>query len=164
MAQPKLIVRNLAKVFQIDEGFGRYSSIKAIDGVSLEVNEGELVTIIGPSGCGKSTLLMILAGLYDKTSGEVLLEGRPVSGPGLDRGVVFQEFALFPWLTVRNNICFGLKMKGIPSAEHEGIVQRYLKMVKLEEFEIFFYHHIFGDMKLRDACAGLLSYSAAAQT
>ena len=96
MAQPKLIVRNLAKVFQIDEGFGRYSSIKAIDGVSLEVNEGELVTIIGPSGCGKSTLLMILAGLYDKTSDEVLLEGKPVSGPGLDHGVVFQEFALFP--------------------------------------------------------------------
>jgi len=159
MAQPKLIVRNLAKVFQIDEGFGRYSSIKAIDGVSLEVNEGELVTIIGPSGCGKSTLLMILAGLYDKTSGEVLLEGRPVSGPGLDRGVVFQEFALFPWLTVRNNICFGLKMKGIPSAEHNGIVQRYLKMVKLEEFEKIFPHRLSGGMKQRVGIARALAYS-----
>src|SRR6266571_1049866 len=159
MAQPKLIVRNLAKVFQIDEGFGRYSSIKAIDGVSLEVNEGELVTIIGPSGCGKSTLLMILAGLYDKTSGEVLLEGRPVSGPGLDRGVVFQEFALFPWLTVRNNICFGLKMKGIPSAEHDGIVQRYLKMVKLEEFEKIFPHRLSGVMKQRVGIARALAYS-----
>src|SRR5207247_10203320 len=98
MAQPKLIVRNLAKVFQIDEGFGRYSSIKAIDGVSLEVNEGELVTIISPSGCSKSTLLMILAGPYDKTSGEVLFEGRPVTAQRLACGVVFQEFTLFPCL------------------------------------------------------------------
>src|SRR3954467_10674162 len=121
MSASKLHVSNLRKTFKVDEGFGRFSSIDAIADVNLEISEGELVTIIGPSGCGKSTLLMILAGLYDKSSGEVLLDGRPVDGPGLDRGVVFQEFALFPWLTVRNNICFGLKMKGVPAAEHNVI-------------------------------------------
>jgi NitT/TauT family transport system ATP-binding protein len=159
MAQPKLIIRNLRKVFQIDEGFGRYSSITAIQDVNLAINDGELVTLIGPSGCGKSTLLMILAGLYDKTSGEVLLDGRPVSGPGLDRGVVFQEFALFPWLTVRNNICFGLKMKGIASADHDAIVRRYLKMVKLEEFGAIFPHRLSGGMKQRVGIARALAYS-----
>jgi NitT/TauT family transport system ATP-binding protein len=156
---PKLLVRNLRKVFQIDEGFGRFSSITAIDKVDLEIKEGELVTIIGPSGCGKSTLLMILAGLYDKSSGEVMLDGHPIDGPGLDRGVVFQEFALFPWLTVRNNICFGLKMKGVPAAEHDGIVKHYLKMVKLDEFEKIFPHRLSGGMKQRVGIARALAYS-----
>jgi ABC-type nitrate/sulfonate/bicarbonate transport system ATPase subunit len=159
MSQPKLTVRNLRKVFQVDEGFGKYSSITAIDGVSLDVRDGELITLIGPSGCGKSTLLMILAGLYDKSAGEVLLDGRPIVGPGLDRGVVFQEFALFPWLTVRNNICFGLKMKGIPAAEHDAIVKRYLKMVKLEEFERIFPHRLSGGMKQRVGIARALAYA-----
>ena len=159
MAQPKLIVRDLRKVFQVDEGFGRYSSITAIDNVNLEVQDGELITLIGPSGCGKSTLLMILAGLYEKSSGQVLLDGHPIVGPGLDRGVVFQEFALFPWLNVRNNICFGLKMKGIPSSEHDGIVKRYLKMVKLEEFERIFPHRLSGGMKQRVGIARALAYS-----
>ncbi|MBI4489629.1 MAG: ABC transporter ATP-binding protein [Deltaproteobacteria bacterium] len=159
MAQPKLVVRNLRKVFQIDEGFGRFSSITAIDHISLEVNEGELVTIIGPSGCGKSTLLMILAGLYDKTSGEVLLDGNPINGPGLDRGVVFQEFALFPWLNVHNNIRFGLKMKGVPVSEHDQTVKHYLRMVKLEEFEKIFPHRLSGGMKQRVGIARALAYS-----
>ncbi|HEX9443091.1 MAG TPA: ABC transporter ATP-binding protein [Candidatus Binatia bacterium] len=159
MSRSKLIVQNLGKTFKVDEGFGRFSSINAIDNVSLEVREGELVTIIGPSGCGKSTLLMILAGLYDKTSGEVLLDGRPVDGPGLDRGVVFQEFALFPWLTVRNNICFGLKMKGVPAAEHDGIVKHYLDMVKLGEFEKIFPHRLSGGMKQRVGIARALAYA-----
>ncbi|MBI2087931.1 MAG: ABC transporter ATP-binding protein [Deltaproteobacteria bacterium] len=159
MARPKLIVRDLSKVFTIDEGFGKFSSITAIDNVGLEVNEGELVTLIGPSGCGKSTLLMILAGLYDKTSGEVVLDGTPINGPGLDRGVVFQEFALFPWLTVRNNICFGLKNKGIPAGEHDRIVRHYLKMVKLEEFEKIYPHRLSGGMKQRVGIARALAYS-----
>ncbi|MBI4522793.1 MAG: ABC transporter ATP-binding protein [Deltaproteobacteria bacterium] len=159
MGRSKLIVRNLRKIFRIDEGFGRYSSITAIDDVNLEVNEGELVTIIGPSGCGKSTLLMIIAGLYDKTSGEVLLDGASINGPGLDRGVVFQEFALFPWLTVRNNICFGLKMKGVPASEHDRIMKRYLKLVKLEEFEKIFPHRLSGGMKQRVGIARALAYS-----
>jgi NitT/TauT family transport system ATP-binding protein len=159
MAAPKLVVRNLRKTFQVDEGFGRFSSINAIDNVSLDVREGELITIIGPSGCGKSTLLMILAGLYDKSSGEVLLDSRPIDGPGLDRGVVFQEFALFPWLTVRNNICFGLKMKGVPAAEHEAIIKRYLDMVKLAEFEHIFPHRLSGGMKQRVGIARALAYS-----
>jgi NitT/TauT family transport system ATP-binding protein len=159
MASPKLVVRNLRKVFQIDEGFGRYSSIMAIDNVNLEVNDGELITLIGPSGCGKSTLLMILAGLYEKSAGDVLLDGRPIIEPGLDRGVVFQEFALFPWLTVRNNICFGLKMKGVPASEHDRIVKHYLKMVKLDDFEKIFPHRLSGGMKQRVGIARALAYS-----
>jgi len=159
MSQPKLLVRELRKVFQIDEGFGRFSTITAIDRINLEVGEGELVTIIGPSGCGKTTLLMILAGLYDKSSGEVFLDGRPVDGPGLDRGVVFQEFALFPWLNVRNNICFGLKMKGIPASDHDRIVRQYLKMVKLEEFEKIYPHRLSGGMKQRVGIARALAYA-----
>ena len=159
MSQPKLLVRELRKVFQVDEGFGRFSTITAIDRINLDVGEGELVTIIGPSGCGKSTLLMILAGLYDKTSGEVLLDGRPVDGPGLDRGVVFQEFALFPWLNVRNNICFGLKMKGVPASEHDRIVKHHLKMVKLEEFEKIYPHRLSGGMKQRVGIARALAYA-----
>ena len=159
MAHPKLIVRNLHKVFRVDEGFGRFSSITAIDNVNLEVGEGELVTIIGPSGCGKSTLLMILAGLYEKSSGDVLLDGTPINGPGLDRGVVFQEFALFPWLSVRNNICFGLKMKGTPVSEHDRIVRHFLKMVKLEEFEKIFPHRLSGGMKQRVGIARAMAYS-----
>ncbi|MGH7831379.1 MAG: ABC transporter ATP-binding protein [Candidatus Binatia bacterium] len=159
MSQPKLLVRNLRKVFQIDEGFGRFSTITAIDRINLEVSAGELVTIIGPSGCGKSTLLMILAGLYDKTSGEVSLDGRPIDGPGLDRGVVFQEFALFPWLNVRNNICFGLKMKGVPASDHDRIVRQHLKMVKLEEFEKIYPHRLSGGMKQRVGIARALAYA-----
>lgn len=159
MSRPKLIIRNLSKVFQVEEGFGKITSITAIEDINLEVKEGELVTIIGPSGCGKSTLLMILAGLYEKTSGDVLLDGAPINEPGLDRGVVFQEFALFPWLTVRNNICFGLKMKGIPSSEHDLIVQRYLKMVKLEDFAGIYPHRLSGGMKQRVGIARALAYS-----
>lgn len=159
MSHPKLIVRNLRKAFHIDDGFGRFSSITAIDNVTLEVMEGEFITIIGPSGCGKSTLLMILAGLYDKTSGDVLLDGAPINQPGLDRGVVFQEFALFPWLTVWNNICFGLKMKGIPSSEHDRIIRHYLKMVKLEDFAKIYPHRLSGGMKQRVGIARALAYS-----
>ncbi len=159
MAQPKLVVRDLKKVFRIDEGFGKFTSITAIEKVNLEIYEGELVTIIGPSGCGKSTLLMILAGLYEKSSGEALLDGAAINGPGLDRGVVFQEFALFPWLTVRNNICFGLKMKGIPASDHDRIVKHYLKMVRLEEFERIFPHRLSGGMKQRVGIARALAYS-----
>jgi ABC-type nitrate/sulfonate/bicarbonate transport system ATPase subunit len=159
MSHPKLAVRNLRKVFHVDEGFGRVTLITAIDKVNLEVSEGELVTIIGPSGCGKSTLLMILAGLYEKSSGEALLDGIPINRPGLDRGVVFQEFALFPWLNVRNNICFGLKMKGVPVSDHDRIVKHYLKMVKLEEFEKIFPHRLSGGMKQRVGIARALAYS-----
>ena len=136
-----------------------YPQATSLDDVSLRVAAGETVALIGPSGCGKSTLLMILAGLYDKSAGEVLLDGRSIDGPGLDRGVVFQEFALFPWLTVRNNICFGLKMKGIPDAEHDGIVKHYLDMVKLSEFEKIFPHRLSGGMKQRVGIARALAYS-----
>jgi len=159
MSHPKLAVRNLHKIFQVDEGFGRFSSITAIDNINLEIREGEMMTIIGPSGCGKTTLLMILAGLYEKSSGEVLLNANPIDGPGLDRGVVFQEFALFPWLSVRNNICFGLKMKGVPASEHDRIVRQYLKMVKLEEFEKIFPHRLSGGMKQRVGIARALAYA-----
>jgi ABC-type nitrate/sulfonate/bicarbonate transport system ATPase subunit len=144
-------------VFRIDEGFGRSSSLTAIEDVSLHVDGGELVVLLGPSGCGKSTLLMIVAGLTEKSGGEVLLDGVPIGGPGLDRGVVFQEFALFPWLTVRDNVRFGLQMKGVPAAEHEAIVRRHLAMVRLEEFAGLHPHRLSGGMKQRVAIARALA-------
>ena len=110
----KLQVKDLGKIFTIDEGWGRTTDITALEGVNFDVRAGEFVSLIGPSGCGKSTLLMIVAGLYDKTSGDVVLDDHHIDGTGFDRGVVFQEFAVFPWLTVSGNVRFGMRMKGIP--------------------------------------------------
>ncbi|MBI3077204.1 MAG: ABC transporter ATP-binding protein, partial [Deltaproteobacteria bacterium] len=116
------------------------------------------VTLLGPSGCGKSTLLMIVAGLYPKTAGEVLLDGCPIDRPGLDRGVVFQEFALFPWLSVKNNIRFGLQMKGVPREEHDRIIRGFVELVGLEGFEDIYPHRLSGGMKQRVGIARALAY------
>ena len=120
---PKLSIRGLEKAFEINEGFGRTRTVRAIERMDLEVPDGEFVCVIGPSGCGKSTLLMILAGLYPRTAGEIALDGKPLSGPGLNRGVVFQDFGLFPWLTVRSNILYGVRQKGVPAGKHEAIAR-----------------------------------------
>ncbi len=116
----KLLVQNLNKSYIINEGFGKRSRVHALRDLNLEVNEGEFVTVIGPSGCGKSTFLMVVAGIHPFDSGVLLLDGRPISEPGLDRGVVFQDFALFSWMTVRDNVKFGLSMKGMPRRSSTG--------------------------------------------
>lgn len=145
----KLLVQNLNKSYVINEGFGKRSRVHALRELNLEVNEGELVTVIGPSGCGKSTFLMVVAGIHPFDSGTLLLDGQPISEPGLDRGVVFQDFALFSWMTVRDNVKFGLSMKGMPEAEQNRIVERYLRLVNLQEFADVFPHRLSGGMKQR---------------
>jgi NitT/TauT family transport system ATP-binding protein len=129
----------------------------ALDGIDLDVAEGELLAVVGPSGCGKSTLLSIIAGLVVPTRGDVLLDGRPVKGPGPDRGVVFQEFAILPWRTVDRNIAHGLEIQGVEKAEREETVRRYVEMVGLVGFEKKYPHELSGGMKQRVAVARTLA-------
>ena len=153
----KLSIRALQKSFVVNEGFGHSRTIHAIERVDLEIKEGEFVCVIGPSGCGKTTLLMILAGLYSKTAGEITLDGTPLIGPGLNRGVVFQDFALFPWLTVRSNILYGVRQKKLPTNSHDTIIEHYIKMMSLQGFEDTYPYRLSGGMKQRVAIARALA-------
>jgi NitT/TauT family transport system ATP-binding protein len=123
-----LILRNLSKTY-FDPYAGAH--VTAVQEVSLEVKQGEFVSIVGRSGCGKTTLLNMIAGFIPVTGGEILLDGRAVTGPGPDRGVVFQSFALFPWKTVLENVAFGPRMRGLPRAECERLAREYLALVGL---------------------------------
>lgn len=129
----------------------------AIDRVNLEVDQSEFVMIVGPSGCGKTTLINMIGGLDTPSSGQVLLEGKPVAGPGADRGMVFQGYSLFPWLTVRKNIEFGLKMKKMQPKEREEIAREYISLVGLEGFEDALPKQLSGGMKQRVAIARTLA-------
>lgn len=129
---------------------------ETLQDISLEIKEGEFICIVGPSGCGKSTLLNVVAGLEEATSGEVILDGKKVTGPGSDRVVMFQESALFPWLTVEENVRFGMKMAGMPEEEQEKRLDKYLSMVQLSDFRKYYPHEISGGMKQRTALARAL--------
>ena len=129
----------------------------ALQDVNLTVKESEFVMIVGPSGCGKTTLINIIGGLDEATSGEVLLDGKPVSAPGVDRGMVFQGYSLFPWLNVQKNIEFGLKMKGIPAAERADQAKKYIELVGLKGFETALPKQLSGGMKQRVAIARTLA-------
>jgi NitT/TauT family transport system ATP-binding protein len=129
----------------------------ALDNVSLEVKPGEFLCIVGPSGCGKSTLLHLIAGLQPQTSGRILVDGAPVSGPGTDRILIFQELGLFPWLTVGGNVEFGMKMKNVSKAEREEKVQYYLRLVHLLNFRDSYIHQLSGGMLQRVALARALA-------
>src|SRR5712692_4444513 len=129
----------------------------ALDNISLQVKPGEFLCIVGPSGCGKSTLLHLIAGLHPQTSGKVLVDGTPVSGPGTDRILIFQELGLFPWLTVGQNVEFGMKMKNISKAEREEKVQYYLRLVHLSKFRNSYIHQLSGGMRQRVALARALA-------
>ena len=131
----------------------RSGEVIALNGVDLDISENEFICVIGPSGCGKSTLLNIIAGLLEPTAGRVLVNGKVVEGTGTDRGVVFQQYALFPWLTVRKNIEFGLKLKGMRRGEIDQIVNKYLAMVELEKFADAYPKELSGGMKQRVAIA-----------
>ena len=128
----------------------------ALEDVSLSVAPGELVCVVGPSGCGKTTLLNLIAGFFEATDGEIRLEGQPISGPGPDRGVVFQEYALFAWLTARRNIEFGMRMQGIPKAECRRRAEEYLKLVGLQRAVDRYPHELSGGMRQRIAVARAL--------
>src|SRR6185369_5673948 len=127
-AVKNLIIRNLSKTY-----FDLYAGTKvtAVHDISLDVQQGEFVSIVGPSGCGKSTILNMIAGFIPHSGGEILVGGKPVKGPGPDRGVVFQNFALFPWRTVLDNVGFGPKMRGVPKDERERIAHEYLALAGL---------------------------------
>ena len=156
--EPKLQVRDLTKSFEIEEGFRRISRVVALQNLDLDVYDGELVTMIGPSGCGKSTFLMVVAGIYPYDSGTIQLDGRDIQEPGLDRGIVFQDFALFPWMTVANNVKFGLSnMKGVSKKEQQETTEKYLKLVNLNEFADMYPYRLSGGMKQRVGIARALA-------
>jgi len=129
----------------------------ALDNISLQVRAGEFVCIVGPSGCGKSTLLHLIAGLQPQTSGRILMDGKPVQGPGTDRILIFQEHGLFPWLTVGQNVEFGMKMNGVKKAERKQKVKHYLDLVHLGNFEDSYTHQLSGGMRQRVAIARALA-------
>lgn len=153
MEQFKLQAVDLTKVF--DDS--KRGSVVAIDHVNLEVKDGEFVMIVGPSGCGKTTLINILGGLNTPSSGQVLLDGRPVAGPGADRGMVFQGYSLFPWLSVQKNVEFGLKMKKVSKDKRSEIAKKYIELVGLSGFEQALPKQLSGGMKQRVAIARTLA-------
>jgi NitT/TauT family transport system ATP-binding protein len=129
----------------------------ALQDVSFQVDDGEFVCLLGPSGCGKTTLLNCIAGFIPPTTGEILVNGRPVSGPGPDRGMVFQEYGLFPWFTVEQNIRYGPKLKALPRAELRQIAARYIELVNLTGFERHYPNELSGGMKQRVGIARALA-------
>ena len=147
---------NLTKL-KIDNVVKEYNGNKgktiALNGVSLDIKENEFICVVGPSGCGKSTLLNIIAGLLEPTSGAVYLDGEKIEGTGVERGVVFQGYALFPWRTVLKNVMFGLEMKRVPKAQAEEIAKKYIKAVGLEGFEHAYPKELSGGMRQRVAIA-----------
>lgn len=147
-AAVKVKIDQVVKTYQTRTG-----ETVALNGVTLDIMENEFISVVGPSGCGKSTLLNIIAGLLEPTSGTVYVDGKPVTGPGPERGVVFQQYALFPWLTVLDNVEFGLKLKGVTGekARHEAL--KYIKMVDLENFVNAYPKELSGGMKQRVAIA-----------
>jgi NitT/TauT family transport system ATP-binding protein len=147
-----LDVQNLTRVFH-----GRHGDVTALKEVSFNVRRREFICVIGASGSGKSTLIRILAGLEEPTSGEVLLDGHPVRGPGPERGMVFQSYTLFPWLTVRRNVMFGLLSKGIAPIKASADARMWINMVGLSQFVDAYPHQLSGGMKQRVAIARALA-------
>jgi NitT/TauT family transport system ATP-binding protein len=154
---PHIEVRNVSLTYDTPAG-----EVPAVAGVSFDIEASEFLCLVGPSGCGKSTLLNMIAGFLAPSAGEIRIAGQPVSGHGLDRGVVFQDFAqLFPWRTALGNVTFGLEMKGVGKAEREAIALEQLKLVKLEKFVAAYPHHLSGGMQQRVAIARALAYNPA---
>jgi NitT/TauT family transport system ATP-binding protein len=129
----------------------------AVDGIDLDIFENEFLCLVGPSGCGKSTIIAAIAGFLTPTGGSILMNGHPVGKPGADRGVVFQEYALLPWLNVIDNVAFGLKMRGMPRAERHDVARRFLGVVGLSEVAEKFPHELSGGMKQRVAVVRTLA-------
>ncbi len=154
---PHIEVQDVSLVYDTPAG-----QVPGVDGVSFNIEASEFLCIVGPSGCGKSTLLNIIAGFLAPTGGQIRIGGKAVKGHGMDRGVVFQDFAqLFPWRTALGNVAFGLEMKGVPKAEREEIARRQLKLVKLDKFQQSYPHHLSGGMQQRVAIARALAYNPA---
>lgn len=144
----KLRIDNVKKIYN-----SRNGEMIALNGVNLDIHENEFICVVGPSGCGKSTLLNIIAGLLEPSSGSVYCDGKEVKGTGTERGVVFQQYALFPWMTVKKNVLFGLNLQGIKGEEAEKRAMKYIKMVQLEDFVDHYPKELSGGMKQRVAIA-----------
>ena len=146
-------VEGVGKIYQGDTP----NPIVAVEKANLDIEPGQFVTIVGPSGCGKSTLLHMIGGFIPVSSGEIRLNGKLVTEPGPERGIVFQHFALFPWLTVVRNVEYGLAEKGVPKKQRREIAQHYIDMVKLSGFENAFPNRLSGGMQQRVALARMLA-------
>ncbi|HXM68733.1 MAG TPA: ABC transporter ATP-binding protein [Candidatus Acidoferrum sp.] len=153
LAVPKVALSDICLSYRSQSG----ERLLALDHINLQVKPGEFLCIVGPSGCGKSTLLHLIAGLHQQTSGQILVDGKNVQGPGTDRILIFQELGLFPWLTVGQNVEFGMKMKGIGKAEREEKTQSYLRLVHLSQFKDSYTHQLSGGMRQRVALARALA-------
>ena len=145
---PKIVFDAVSCAFML-----KGQAFQAVRELSLAIGEGEIVTLVGPSGCGKSTLMNMVAGLQEPTGGRVQVDGGPVHGPGPERGVIFQQYALFPWLTAAQNVAFGLEIKGVPAAERAAVVARSLDLVGLAAFADALPKTLSGGMKQRCAIA-----------
>lgn len=145
-----LVLKNVSKSFAD-------SKEHVLNQVNLEIKDGEFVCVVGRSGCGKSTLLNLIAGLEKPTAGEILLNGKPVTGPGAERAVMFQEHALFPWLNVIQNVKFGMKIAKVSEKEQEERAMKYLKMMQLEDYRDYAIHQLSGGMRQRVALARALT-------
>jgi NitT/TauT family transport system ATP-binding protein len=153
MPEPLLQAINAGKIYP--------GGIEALRNANLSIAKGEFVCLIGASGCGKSTLLRMIAGFETATSGQIIMQGRPVTGPGPDRGMVFQDYGLFPWLTIRKNIAFGPIARGLPKSEANAIADRFVAMMGLDRFASSYPHQLSGGMKQRVAIGRVLANDAA---
>src|SRR5207247_3347635 len=154
MAQAQIVIEGVSHCYRPPTG----KPVLALEDVSLEVRAREFVALLGPSGCGKSTLLYLLGGFLPTETGRILIDGKPVAGPGPDRGIVFQHFALFPWKTVRANILYGLERQGMARAEREARAQAFIELVGLTGFEDSYPSQLSGGMKQRTAIARTLAF------
>jgi NitT/TauT family transport system ATP-binding protein len=146
-------VRGVSKIYE--------GGVEALSKITLDFPEGQLTSLLGPSGCGKTTLLKIIAGLIPSSSGEVLVDGQPVAGPGPERAFVFQDFALMPWANVMRNVGFGLELRGMGKSERHGIAEKYIEAVGLRGFEHSYPHELSGGMRQRVGLARALAVDAA---
>ena len=151
----KLVVQNVSKIFTSGKDG---QEVEALAGIHLDVEEGEFFSIVGPSGCGKSTLLYIVGGFVQPSEGKILVDGKAVTSPGVDRGIVFQEFALFPWKTVLQNIVYGLEQRKMSQEERLTIAHRYVELTGLRGMENLYPKELSGGMKQRVAIARTLAY------
>ena len=149
MSAAQIEVKGVGKVFG--------ASVVALQDINLEIPRGQFVCLLGPSGCGKSTLLNAIAGFSPPTSGSIIADGKPVAGPGPERGMVFQEYALFPWMTVADNVAFGLEIKGMPKPQIAATVERLLQTLSLQDFRQRFPKDLSGGMRQRVAIARVLA-------
>jgi NitT/TauT family transport system ATP-binding protein len=158
MSAIKISLEQVRKDFSLRGEGGALHRFTALEDITLDVRAGEFLALVGPSGCGKSTLLDLLGGLAVPTSGRIRLDGRPITGPARDRGVVFQQYALFPWRTAAQNVEFGLDIAGLKSKERRDRAGRYLDLVGLAAFADRYPHELSGGMKQRVAIARSLAY------